>query len=325
MSSTSSPAIHLGAKLHSLPPHPGLALIFPGQGSQSVGMGQDLCQGSPAAREIFQRADAVLGLPLSRLCFEGPEEELRQTAHAQPAIMTASLAGLAAALEAGALRQRPAFLAGHSLGEYTALVAAGALGVDDALRLVWERGRLMQEAGERQAGTMAAVLGLEEDAVREICRLSGAEVCNFNSPTQIVLGGPQEAIERAAALARKRGGRFLPLNVSGAFHTSLMSSAAREFARFVDSVPLSDPLIPVVANGTARPMTTAAEVREELKRQIVSPVLWHQSVLGMVEAGAATFVEIGPGRVLTSLLKRAVPQVRALSIDGMSALEGLHV
>jgi len=320
MTSTSSSTRFITDKLHQAPIDPKLALIFPGQGSQSVGMGSDLYQLSAAARQAFEAADAVLGRALSKLCFEGPEDELRQTANAQPAIMVASLACLAAALETGLLGRRPAFLAGHSLGEYTALVAAGSLTFEDALLLVNERGRVMDEAGLARPGAMAALLGLSEEQADEVRRLSGAELCNYNSPSQMVIGGTPSAVQRASSLARERGGRVLPLNVSGAFHTSLMKAAADEYARAVEAAAISDPVIPVVGNATGRPLTSAGEVTSELKEQMVSPVLWHQSVIAMVEAGLDTFVEVGPGRVLTSLMKRTAPAVTAFSIDGAASL-----
>lgn len=318
---SSALALHqLTVHLHNAPKDPALALVFPGQGAQRVGMGKDLYDVSPTAREVFERADSVLGFPLSQLCFLGPEEELRQTLNAQPAILAASLACLAAALERGALARCPAFLAGHSLGEYTALVAAGALEVDDALLLVRERGRLMQEAGQRQEGGLVAIMGLEEEQVLEIARLSGAEACNFNSAAQIVLGGSHQALDRVLALAKERRGRAQMLNVSGAFHTSLMRPAAEEFARFLDGFTIRDPRVPVVANASASPLTTAEAIREELKQQILRPVLWRQSVLHMAEAGANTFLEIGPGHVLTSLIKRTLPDAVTLNIDGIASL-----
>ncbi|MBI2912775.1 MAG: ACP S-malonyltransferase [Chloroflexi bacterium] len=320
MSSTSAPTSYIADRLHQAPTDPRLALIFPGQGSQAVGMGSDLHQLSAAARQVFQEADAILERPLSKLCFEGPEDELRQTASAQPAIMVTSLACLAATLETGALERKPAFLAGHSLGEYTALVAAGSLTFPDALLLVSERGRLMQEAGRARPGTMAALLGLSEEQADEVCRLSGAEPCNYNSPTQIVIGGAPAAVDRASSLAKERGGRVLPLNVSGAFHTTLMREAAAEFAQAVEGAAIGDSLIPVVGNVTAQPLTAADRVASELKMQMVSPVLWHQSVVAMMQGGIETFVEVGPGRVLTALMKRAAPGVAALSIEGASAL-----
>jgi [acyl-carrier-protein] S-malonyltransferase len=281
------------------------AWVFPGQGSQQVGMGRDLYETYPAARRLLDEADAILDYRLARLCFDGPEEILQQTVHAQPAIMVMSLACLAAARAEGALPGRPAFLAGHSLGEYTALVAAGALPFADGLRLVRERGRLMQEAGERVPGAMAAVMGLPEEKVEALCQESGAELCNLNSPGQAVIGGPLEALERALELARARGARHLArLNVSGAFHTSLMGPAAAGMAQAIAGVPVARACVPVVANSSAEPMVTAAAIREELLRQLCRPVLWQRSVEYMVAHGVTGFVEIGPGRVLTSLIRR---------------------
>ncbi len=323
MTSTSRLTTFIASKLHTAPVDPTLALIFPGQGSQQVGMAQDLCQTSTAAREAFEEADSILGPDLSRVCFQGPEEELRLTANAQLAIMVTSLACLAAALEGGALRRRPAFLAGHSLGEYTALVAAGTLTFQEALRLVARRGRLMQEAAAAQPGVMAALLGLSEETAEEVCRLSGAETCNYNAPTQIVVGGAPDVVARASGLARQRGARVLPLNVSGAFHTSLMTGAAAEFARAADEVPIADPVIPVISNVAGRPLASAGEVRAELKEQLTSPVRWHQSMTAMTGQGVQTFVEVGPGRVLSALLRRIAPAATALSIDGTSALPSL--
>ena len=281
------------------------AWVFPGQGSQQVGMGRDLYETYPAAARLLDEADAVVGYPLTRLCFEGPEESLQQTTHAQPAIMVVSLACLAAARAEGALHGRPAFLAGHSLGEYTALVAAGALPFADALHLVRERGRFMQEAGERVPGTMAAVMGLPEEKVAAVCQESGAELCNLNSPRQAVIGGPLEAVERALELARARGARHLArLNVSGAFHTSLMGPAADAMAEIVARAPVATASVPIVANSSAQPVADAAAIRGELLRQLCRPVLWQRSVEYMVGEGVTGFVEIGPGRVLTSLIRR---------------------
>jgi [acyl-carrier-protein] S-malonyltransferase len=289
-----------------------------------VGDGRDFHDRFATAREVFQRADEALGFPLSRLCFEGPDEELRDTANAQPAILTVSLAGLAAALECGALARRPAFLAGHSLGEFSALVAAGALAFEDAVRLVATRGRLMREASEQRPGTMAAIVGLNGEALDEVCRGSGVEPCNYNSPSQIVVGGPVEAVEAAGRLAKERGGRALPMNVSGAFHTSLMAPAAERFAAAVETCAIADPAIAVVGNTTAQPLSAAAAVRDELRQQIIRPVLWHQSVMKMTAAGATTFLEAGPGRVLGGLIKRAGPELRALSLDSVPAMEELR-
>jgi [acyl-carrier-protein] S-malonyltransferase len=313
-------ADHLKA-LHHLPQDPTLALLFPGQGSQKVGMGLQAYESSPAARAIFEAADLTLGIGVSRLCFEGPQDDLTRTVNAQPAILTTSLAYLAAALESGALQRRPAFSAGHSLGEYTALVAAGSLAFADAVRLVRERGRLMEEVGTRSAGTMTAIVGLTEDVVLEICRLSGAEACNFNARTQIVIGGSEQAVAQAAALARERGGRALPMNVGGAFHTSLMKTAVAEFQKLIQRESVSDPVVPVVSNVTAVPMRTASECRSDLEQQIASPVRWHQSILHMVGAGVRTLIELGPGKALTTMLKRDSSELELISLDGATAMD----
>jgi len=299
-----------------------VAWVFPGQGSQEVGMGRDLAEASPAARRILETADAVLGYPLSRLCFEGPEDTLRQTACAQPAIFTVSLACLEAARELGGLsEEHPAFVAGHSLGEYTALVAAGALDLEMGLRLVQERGRLMQEAAEANPGTMAALIGLDDADVAELCTATGAELCNLNSPGQVVIGGPVEVVEAAVAAARERGAqRAVRLNVSGAFHTSLTAPAAQGMARAAAEAALRDPAIPVVVNGTGLPAHSASDIREELVYQLTHPVRWRESVEFMAGAGVSGFVEIGPGRVLSGLIRRTVPGASVRTIgDAASA------
>jgi [acyl-carrier-protein] S-malonyltransferase len=314
---------HLSERFLAATPDASLAIIFPGQGSHQVGAGRDLHDAFPLAKEVFQRSEQVLGFSLSKLCFEGPEDALRDTANAQPAILAASLACLAAALEDGALR-RPAFTAGHSLGEFSALVAAGALDLEDALSLVATRGRLMRDASEREPGTMIAVIGLNGEALEEVCRASGVETCNYNSPSQVVIGGAVAAVEEATRLIKERGGRGLPLNVSGAFHTSLMAPVEEEFARAVDACPVRDAAVPVVANTTAQPLTKAAAVREELRQQITRPVLWHQSVMTMIEAGVTTFVETGPGRVLSGLIKRAGAGLTALNLDSVDSLAALR-
>ncbi len=320
MTSGSDVSTYITSKLHRATADPALALYFPGQGSQKAGMGKDLVQASPAARRVFETADDVLGTALSRLCFEGPGDELTRTSNAQPAILATSIAVLAAALESGAIEKRPAFMAGHSLGEYTALAAAGALSFEDALLLVRERGRLMEKAGTEQPGTMAAIVAMAEDAVEDVCRESGAEVCNYNLASQIVIGGTPEAVERACRLAKERGGRGLPLSVSGAFHTSLMKTAAAEFAAALEKAAIGEPAIPVIGNVSGRPLATAAEAASDLREQILRPVRWQQSITYMIERGVAAFVEVGPGRVLTQMLKRAAPDLIAVSIDGAAAL-----
>jgi len=318
-------ASHLSSSSKELVPDGGPATheawVFPGQGSHQVGMGRDLYETYPAARCLLDEADAVLGCALARLCFEGPEETLQQTIHAQPAIMAVSLACLAAAREQGALAGKPAFMAGHSLGEYTALVAAGVVSFADGLRLVRERGRLMQEASERVPGAMAAVMGLPEEKVAALCRESGAELCNLNSPGQSVIGGPLAAVERAIELARARGARHLArLNVSGAFHTSLMGPAAEGIAQAIDGVPFARARAPIVANSSAEPMAEPTDIRNELLRQLCRPVLWQRSVEYMVTQGLTSFVEIGPGRVLSSLIRRIDASVNVRNIADVHSI-----
>lgn len=284
------------------------AWLFPGQGSQHVGMGQALSEKSTAARDVFEKADAVLQRSLSDICFHGPEELLRQTINTQPAILTVSLACLAAAKEQGDLPDTPSFVAGHSLGEYTAAIAAGALSFEDGLRLVQERGRLMQAAGEENPGAMIAVLGLDEAAARELCAASGAQVCNVNAPGQVVVGGDNDAVARATEMARSYGARrVVPLSVSGAFHTDLMRAAAAGMAAALAGTAFRDPQVPIVANGTGMPVCDAAALREELSYQLTHAVLWQQSVEHMLAAGVGVFVEFGPGQVLSGLVKRAAP------------------
>ena len=270
-------------------------------------MGRDIYDASAAARQVFDIADHVLGYPLTTICFEGPEDTLRQTEYTQPAIFTTSLACLAAAIEAGRVTHRPAFLAGHSLGEYSALVAAGALTLEDGLSLLSRRAQLMAEAGRQTQGTLAAIVGLEEAAVLDICEATDVDICNLNLPAQTVIGGPPAAIEQAMELAKERGAsRVQPLNVSGAFHSRLMRPAVQGLRAAIAAAPIAAPAVPVVANATAYPMLSADDVCHELEVQIASAVHWHESVTLMAAGGVKTFTEFGPGRVLTGLVKRIV-------------------
>ncbi len=286
-------------------------------------MGRDVYDASPAARAVFRRADDVLDMPLSRLCFEGPEEELRQTVNAQPAIVTVSIALLEAARERdhALVQGRPGFVAGHSLGEYTALIAAGALSFEEGLWLVRERGRLMQEAGERNPGTMAAIMGLDEGAVEAICQESGAEICNLNGAGQIVIGGRRPAVRRAMNLARARGAaKVTELNVSGAFHTSLMQPAVAGMRAAVDRVTFRDPEVPLIANSTAEPLTSGAAIREELLRQLTSAVQWQRTVELLARLGVQVVAEIGPGRVLAGLIRRIARHLHLHTLNSAKAL-----
>lgn len=299
------------------------AHVFPGQGSQSVGMGHKLYQNSLKAKEVFEEADEALQFSISRLCFEGPEEELRQTINAQPAIMTVSIACLRAASQVNH-SVSPAFVAGHSLGEYTALVAANVLSFTDAIRLVRERGRLMQKAGEIKPGGMAAVIGLDKAVLREICRESGAEIANFNCSVQIVISGSKEALARAMELAEARGARrVIPLQVSGAFHSTLMQPTIEGMSEAISQIDFRTPKIPIVVNSTAQPVTTAEGVKEELLRQLCNCVQWQPSVEYMVEEGVSTFIEIGPGQVLSGLIKRISNKVQVLNVSDPESIKAL--
>lgn len=294
------------------------ALVFPGQGSQYVGMLKDFAAASDAARAIMEQADAVLGIPLSRICCEGPEEELRQTRNTQPAIFLHSIIALQLLPDL-----QPAMVAGHSLGEYSALVAAGALGWEHALRLVRLRGELMQRAGDEQRGTMAAVIGLDPPVVEEVCTEASAEgivqPANFNSPGQIVISGSVPGVRKAMELARQRGARMTKeLVVSGAFHSPLMESAGDGLRHALAMIPLADARIPVYANVTAEPVTSSADIRSMLHRQLTSPVRWEQTVRHMVRDGATAMIEIGPGKVLQGLAKRTEGSLQIGGIDTMA-------
>jgi [acyl-carrier-protein] S-malonyltransferase len=314
----------------SMPDVNSYAFIFPGQGSQKVGMGLDLLTAFPEARQIFEKADKVLGTPLSKLCFEGPEDELRQTQNAQPALVTMSLACYSAAKTQiePAKMIKPAFLAGHSLGEYTALAVAGVIEYPAAIFLARERGRLMAEAGQRTAGGMAAILGLEEEIVNQICRETQTWLANINCPGQLVISGAKTNIEKAMTLAKEKGAaRALPLQVSGAFHSPLMQSAADGLYEVLGGVTLRDPTIPIIANTSAEPLTSAKAIKEELMYQLEHAVQWQKSVEYMLKQGVKGFVEIGAGNVLCGLIKRIDKNVKLATVGnaqelGNLALEG---
>ncbi len=298
-----------------------LAYIFPGQGSQYVGMGKDLAEKIPAARETFSRADALLGVPLSQICFRGPDEELKQTRNTQPAIYLHSMV-IAQLME----KRDVAMVAGHSLGEYSALVFAGAIRFDDGVRLVRLRGELMQRAGEAEPGTMAAVVGLEPGVVEEVCREASrdgvVQCANYNSPGQIVISGSVPGVRRGMELAKARGAKLVKeLVVSGAFHSPLMSSARTELAKGLAATEIRDAEIPVYANVTARPVQKAGEIRTLLEEQLTNAVRWDESVRNMVAGGASSFTELGPGKVLQGLVKRIDATVAVRGVDKYEELQ----
>ena len=296
-----------------------VAYVFPGQGAQSIGMGLDLYNSYPSAKQVFDKADASLGFSLSRLCFEGPDDELTKTHNVQPAILAVSIACLKALEEAAiAGFPSPAFVAGHSLGEYTALVAANVLGLADAVLLVRERGRLMYEAGLKNPGSMLAVIGIDEETVKDICFHSGTEISNMNCPGQIVISGATQALAEANKLAKIKGARVLiPLRVSGAFHSALMEPVIAEFSKIVSSFRFHPPAIPVVSNVTARPLTDVDSIKEELVKQLRNCIQWQGSVEYMVHNGVTTFYEIGPGRVLSGLIRRINSELQIFNISGI--------
>lgn len=302
-----------------------MALVFPGQGTQFVGMGRDLYEQSAAARNVFEQADAVLGFSLSKLCFRGPEEELNDTVNAQPAIVAMSAAMLAMLQEKMGDRLRPAFVAGHSLGEYMAWLAGGVLDLPTVLCLVRERGRVMKDAGEKEPGAMAAVLGMDVAALQAICNeVGGVWLANDNSPGQTVLSGKKSALEAALQLAKARGAKkTVLLTVSIAGHSPLMASAAKAFAPTVETLPLVQAEVPVIANVTATPLVEPVDIRFEMLQHLTSGVRWVDSVRYMIARGVETFIEIGPKDVLSGLIRRIDRSVRAVHVGTVADAEAL--
>lgn len=299
------------------------AFVFPGQGSQSVGMGLELYNASTAARDVFEEADESLGFSISELIFNGPSDALQDTANSQPAIMLVSIACWKAWQEyLGADAKLPSSVAGHSLGEYTSLVVSGVLDFSEGLRLVRERGRLMHEAGLKRPGGMAAIIGLDDFALENICAETGTELANINSDEQFVISGDKIAVVRAMDLASAQGAKkTISLPVSGAFHSSLMGQAQQGLKEAIACMELKDPLIPVIANSSGLPMSTVREVREELVHGLCHCVQWRNSVKYMVGTGVSRFVEFGPARVLTSLIKRIDKDVQTVTLSDLESIK----
>lgn len=297
------------------------AVVFAGQGAQVVGMGQDLAAAFPAAREWFERANAALGYDLARICFEGPVEELTKTENAQPGIFLVSWVAWEL------LRNRvPAFkceaTAGLSLGEFTALTAAGSFTFEDGLRIVRQRGRFMQEACDATRGGMAAIVGLEESPTREVCAQAGVVLANLNCPGQLVISGESDRIARACELAKAKGARrALPLVVAGAYHSPLMASAQPKLAAALDHVTLASPAVPVIANVTAQPHGDGTSIKARLVEQVTASVRWEESIRYLLSQGFTRFIELGPGTALTGFLKRIDKAAQSLNVADVPSLE----
>jgi [acyl-carrier-protein] S-malonyltransferase len=291
--------------------------VFPGQESHYLGMGRDLYIHYSSARNVFDEVDEVLGFSLSRLCFEGPEEDLRQTVNVQPAVLTTSIACLRSAQEASNNGlPTPNFVAGHDMGTYAALVAANAVSLADAVRLIRERGRLMNEAGQRTAGGMVSMMGLDIETFKTICFTTAAEIAYIDAPDQVTISGTHESLTKAKRLAKIKGARrIIPLRVNGPFNSSLIEPALERMRNSISEFTFNKPSVPIMANVTAQPLTDLEAIKEELVSQIIRPVQWQQSVETMIARGVSTFFEIGPGEVLTKLIKRISPGVQVFNIS----------
>lgn len=302
-----------------------IAFLFPGQGSQAVGMGRDLAEKFNVARDTFAEADAALGYPLSKLCFEGPAEQLKQTEFTQPAIFAVSMAAYRVLASRGI---EPQIAAGHSLGEYAACAAASVMSFADAIRALRSRGQFMQEAVPEGQGAMAAILGLDADAVRSVCEAAAAETrgvvspANLNSPEQVVISGSTSGVARASELAKERGAkRVVPLQVSAPFHCALMQPAQDRLSEILKEIQVEDPRFPIVANVTADSTKDGKRERDLLIQQVTAPVRWVESMRRMIDEGVSTFVEVGPGKVLTGLLRQIDRTQKCVNVEDSASLE----
>jgi [acyl-carrier-protein] S-malonyltransferase len=301
----------------------GIGLVFPGQGSQSVGMGKALCDAHPNLRQVYEEASSVLGYDVAALCFEGPAEKLNLTEHTQPALLVSSMAALRVLEPTGI---KAVAVAGHSLGEYSALVVAGGMTFRDAVGIVQKRGRYMSEAVAPGTGLVAALLGLAADAVKEVCREASSvgvvQAANFNSPGQVVIAGEKAAVERAIEIAKTKGcKKAVPLPVSVPVHTPLMQQAADRLAQDLRAIRWSDLKMPLINNAEARGITKAAEIQASLVRQLPASVLWEDSVKAMAAMGVKTFIEVGPGAVLTGLIRRILPDAVTMNVNDPKSLD----
>lgn len=299
--------------------------LFAGQGAQYVGMGKDLYESFSASRQVFEKADEILGLPISRLCFEGPQEELTRTKNCQPAILTMTVAAWKAFLSSASPRlTRDSFVSGLSLGEYSALVAAEALTFEDAVYLIRKRGEFMEEAALKRPGKMLSLIGMDNDALKQLCMDTSCQIANLNCPGQVVISGSLEEIEKAKGLAESRGAKkAILLEVSGAFHSSYMKEASERLALELDKVKISEPKMTFVSNVTAKPVESAQDIKINLIKQVYSSVLWEDSMNHILSGGVMDFIEFGPGKVLKGLMRRINSNAQVINVEKKQDIESL--